>query len=252
MSDRFSARPGGGGQHHATRVTHRPANPPKTDTLTGIVRSGMVVIDYLLDAVNTRTKHLSAEDRRAATVGAVIELAAGHDPREITTTAIAQHMGVTQGALFKHFPTKDAILEAVMAWVADRLLSRIDRAAESAPTSVAALEAMFLVHAGFIAEHPGVPRMMFGELQRAGSTTPKRLAATLLRHYAERLHHLLEAGRKGGELDPGLDVEAAATLFVGTIQGLVTQALIAGDVQRIQRDAPRVFAIYLRGIKERP
>ena len=35
---------------------------------------------------------------------AVIELAAGHDPGEITTTAIAQHMGVTQGALLKVEP----------------------------------------------------------------------------------------------------------------------------------------------------
>jgi hypothetical protein len=69
-----------------------------------------------------------------------------------------------------------------------------------------------------------------------------------LRHYAERLHYLLEAGRKSGEFDPKLDTEAAATLFVGTIQGLVMQALIAGDVKRIRRDAPRVFAIYLRGI----
>ncbi len=191
---------------------------------------------------------LPAEQRRAATVDAVIELAADHDPGEITTTVIARHMGVTQGALFKHFPTKDAILEAVMAWVADRLLSRIDRAAAAAQTSGAALEAMFLAHTGFVAEHPGVPRMMFGELQRAGPTAPKRLASTLLRHYAERLHRLLEAGRRRGEFDPALDVEVAATLFVGTIQGLVMQALIAGDVTRITRDAPRVFALYMRGI----
>ncbi len=60
-------------------------------------------------------EHLPAEERRAATVDAVIALAADHDPGEITTTAIARQMGVTQGALFKHFPTKEAILEAVMS-----------------------------------------------------------------------------------------------------------------------------------------
>lgn len=193
-------------------------------------------------------EHLSSEDRRAATVDAVITLAAGHDPGEITTTAIARQMGVTQGALFKHFPSKDAILEAVMAWVSGQLLSRIDAAARAAPTSSAALEAMFLAHTSFVTGHPGVPRLMFGELQRAGSTAPKRRAALLLRDYAERLHFLLARGRDGGEFDPRLDVEAAATLFVGTIQGLVMQALIAGDVQRIHRDAPRVFAIYRRGV----
>lgn len=202
--------------------------------------------------MSTRTKPLPAEERRAATVDAVIALAAGHDPGEITTTVIARHMGVTQGALFKHFPTKDAILEAVMEWVASRLLSRIDRAAQAAPTSSAALEAMFMAHTGFVAEHPGVPRMMFGELQRSGSTAPKRMAATLLRHYAERLRFILETGRKNGEFDGRLDTEAAATAFVGTIQGLVMQSLIASDVKRINREAPRVFAIYLRGIRGQP
>lgn len=193
-------------------------------------------------------EHLSSEDRRAATVGAVIALAADHDPVEISTTAIAKHMGVTQGALFKHFPTKEAILESVMTWVADRLLSRVDSAAKGQPTASRALEAMFLAHTHFVSEHPGVPRVMFGELQRAGSTAPKRIAATLLRQYGERLSYLLISGRSAGEFDAQLDIEAAATLFVGTIQGLVMQALIAGDVERISRDAPRVFAIYLRGI----
>ena len=78
--------------------------------------------------MNSPAKYLSAEARRAATVEAVIQLAAQTPPSEITTTAIAQHMGVTQGALFKHFPTKEAILEAVMVWVAEHLLSRVDEA----------------------------------------------------------------------------------------------------------------------------
>lgn len=193
-------------------------------------------------------EHLSSDERRAATVNAVIALAADHDPGEISTTAIAKHMGVTQGALFKHFPTKEAILESVMAWVAEHLLSRVDSAANGKQTVSQALEAMFLAHCAFVAQHPGVPRMMFGELQRAGSTAPKRMAAALLRQYAQLLHVTLERGCANGELDLKLDVDAAATLFVGTIQGLVMQALIAGDVQRISRAAPRVFAIYLRGI----
>ena len=119
-------------------------------------------------------KHLPADERRAATVEAVINLAAEQNPSDITTTAIAQRMGLTQGALFRHFPTKDAILEAVMTWVAERLLSRVDRAAQNVTSPLAALEAVFMAHIDFVSEHPGVPRMLFGELQRPGETLPKR------------------------------------------------------------------------------
>lgn len=196
-----------------------------------------------------RAKPLPAETRRAVTVEAVIELAAERDPGEITTAAIASHMKLTQGALFRHFPSKDAIWEAVMEWVAERLLARVDRAAAQAASPVAALQAIFLAHADFVAEHPGVPRMLFGELQRAETTPAKRLARTLLERYGERIRARLEAGKAAGEVSAALDIEAAATLFVGTLQGLIMQSMLAGDLLRIRRDAPRVFAIYLAGIR---
>lgn len=194
-------------------------------------------------------KHLPADERRAATVEAVVNLAAEQNPSDITTTAIAQRMGLTQGALFRHFPTKDAILQAVMSWVTERLLARVDKASEGATSPVAALEAVFMTHIDFVSEHPGVPRMLFGELQRPGETLPKRMVQTFIHHYGERLRHLLEAGKAQGELDAGLDVDAAAVLFIGTIQGLVMQSLLAGDVAHIRRDAPGVFAIYHRGVR---
>ena len=194
------------------------------------------------------SKYLSAQERRAATVEAVVELAAEQNPSDITTTAIAQRMGLTQGALFRHFPTKDAILESVMDWVAERLLARVDKAAASAASPMAALEAVFMAHIDFVAEHPGVPRMLFGELQRPGDTLPKKMVQTLIRHYGERLQHLLETGKTQGELHAQLDIEAASVSFIGSIQGLVMQSLLAGDVTRMRRDAVGVFAIYLRGI----
>lgn len=192
---------------------------------------------------------LPAEERRAVTVEAVVELSGEQNPSEITTAAIAKHMNVTQGALFRHFPSKDAIWEAVMNWVAERLLARVDRAAAGAPGPLAALEAMFMSHIEFVAEHPGVPRMMFGELQRSDASPAKQMVRTLIQRYGERLHALLQRGKASGELAADLDCEAAATLFIGTIQGLVMQSLLAGDVGRIRKDAPGAFAIYRRGIR---
>lgn len=194
------------------------------------------------------TKHLSADERRAATVEAVVNLAAQHNPSDITTTWIAQQMGVTQGALFKHFPTKEAILEAVMNWVAERLLTRVDQAAHGCTSSLEALQAMFMAHIDFVTEHPGVPRMLFGELQRQGDTLPKRMVQTLIRQYRMRLQKVLDQGKANGELDTQLDADAAAVLFIGSVQGLVMQSLIAGDVARLRADAPGVWSIYRRGI----
>jgi TetR/AcrR family transcriptional regulator len=202
--------------------------------------------------MNIHPKHMPADERRAVTVEAVVALAGEKNPGDITTAAIAKHMNLTQGALFRHFPSKDAIWLAVMEWVAERLLARIDRAAEGISSPLQKMQSMFMSHVEFVAEHPGVPRMMFGELQRAEATPAKTMVQTLIRRYGERLHRLIAEGIACGELSAALDAEAAATLFIGTIQGLVMQSLLAGDVNRIRLDAPRVFAIYRRGIGSAP
>ena len=193
-------------------------------------------------------KRLPADERRAVTVRAVVDLAAEQNPSDITTAAIAESMGLTQGALFRSFPTKDAVWRAVMEWVAERLLARIDRAADGIESPLAAMQAIFMSHVEFVVEHPGVPRMMFGELRRANATPAKQMVQTLIQRYGERLHRLIENGKANGELSATVDSKAAATLFIGTVQGLVMQSLLAGDVKRMRRDAPGVFAIYRRGI----
>jgi AcrR family transcriptional regulator len=154
--------------------------------------------------------------------------------------------------LFRHFPSKDAIMQAVMVWMGDRVFARIDKAAAAAASPVAALEAMFMAHVDFISKHPGVPRMLFGELQHSRDTPAKHVAQTLLRQYGKRLGTALEAGIAQGELDAGLDVEAAVIAYIGMFQGLVMRTLMAGDATQMRCDAPRVFAIYRRGIAGKP
>lgn len=196
-------------------------------------------------------KNLPADERRNVTIEAVVELAGTQNPAEITTQAIATHMNLTQGAIFRHFPSKEAIWQGVIGWVADKLLSRIDEAAQGEASALASIEAMFLANIDFVSAHPGAPRLMFGELQRAGETIPKRMVRTILGSYAERLVALLERGKRAGEVDSAIDCAAAASLYFGAVQGLVVRSLISGELAGMKEEAKRVFAIYRRGIAAR-
>jgi AcrR family transcriptional regulator len=194
------------------------------------------------------TKYLPADERRQRTVEAVVTLAGTQNPSEITTAAIAKHMSVTQGALFRHFPSKDAIWEMVMAWLAERLLSRIDQAAASVESPLEALRAAFDSHVDFVVEHPGVPRMMFGELQRTEATPAKKVVDGLMKRYAERLMAKLEEAKKAGEVAVEIDSRAAAILFIGMIQGLVMQSMLAGNIKAARASAGGVFDLFRRGV----
>lgn len=201
------------------------------------------------EARTPRTRYLPADERRAVTVRTVVELAAEQNPSELTTAAIASRMNLTQGALFRHYRTKDEIWEDVIGWVAEQLLARVDAATRGVASPLAALEAAFAAHIEFVVLHPGVPRMLFSELQRGEDTAAKRKARALMARYGERLTALIEDGKSRGEIAAEVGTAAAVTQFVGTIQGLVIQSLLAGSPGRIRSGAPAAFALYRRGIR---
>ncbi len=196
-------------------------------------------------------KNLPAEQRRAVTVEAVIQLAAEKNPSTITTAEIAARMNLTQGALFRHFPTKDALWQSVMEWISVRLLGDVDEVIGKANSPMEVLELMFMAHINFVARHPGAPRMMFAELQRPDKSEAKRITHSMLAHYGDRLETLFENAIAEGSIDMHLDVSAAKVMFIGIVQGLVMQSLIAGDTSVMLSNAKPVFALYCQAIKKK-
>ena len=191
---------------------------------------------------------LPTEERQAEIVTAALRLARDTSPALITTTDIASAVGVTQGAVFKHFPTKDAIWVAAVQWVRGALTHSLSTAAAEAPTPLDALAAMFRAHVDFVIAHPGVPRLIFHELQQPADSATKQEVRGLLQGYRKLLLDTLERAVMQGQVIADLDREAAATTFVGLIQGLVMQAMLVGRPATMRPHADRVFALYLRSL----
>ena len=195
---------------------------------------------------------LPTEERQTEIIAAALHLAREISPGLITTTDLAAAIGVTQGALFKHFATKDDIWLAAMAWVRAQLSSTLEAAADAPDSPIDALGAVFKAHIGFVLSHPGVPRLIFHELQRPADSPIKQELRKLLKGYRQLLRRLLDAALARGEVSREIDLDAAATAFVGVVQGLVMQSMVAGNAAAMKTQADAVFAIYRRGICEAP
>jgi len=201
---------------------------------------------------------LPTEERQADIVAAALRLAQDSSPALITTGDIATAVGLTQGAVFKHFATKDAIWVAAMRWVRQALLQVLAEAAATSPTDGAgarsaggphaALSAMFLAHVEFVVAHPGVPRLIFHELQQPADSATKQEVRGLMQAYRALLLRVLGQAVAQGQADPELDTAAAATLFMGTVQGLVMQSMLAGKPVAMRSQAPGALALVLRGL----
>lgn len=199
--------------------------------------------------MSTITPRLATEARQTEIVAAALRLAQQRSPALITTTELAQAVGVSQGALFKHFESKEAIWLAAMQWVAEHLLDTIAAAAEQADEPLDALRRVFHAHVDFVATYPGVPRLIFHELQQPEDSPLKEAVRGLMKGYRQLLLKLLKQALQQGQVAADLDAPAAATMFLGVLQGLVMQSMASGHVAPMRSEAPRIFELYQRGIR---
>lgn len=190
----------------------------------------------------------STESRQAEIIATVVALAAERNPADVTTTDIAKAMNVTQGALFRHFSTKEAIRLAVIEWVEKQLIAKLGDAQTSAPDVLRGLKAMFLAHVKFIREFPGVPRLVFSELQQPDNSPVRQRVQQIMRRYRQMLAETLGKAKAAQLIRNDVDVQAAAALFLGAIQGLVMQSMLGGTSSDADEPVIGVLQLYLAGL----
>lgn len=199
---------------------------------------------------NLSPSRLSSEQRQSEMVQAVLTLAAQQELASITTTDIAKAVGLSQGAVFRHFPNKQAIWLNVAQWLEATLLPLVQTAAQSSPDPLTSLGNIFRSHLQFVQENPGVPRFIFHELQQPADSPVKQQVAAMLQTYSGILIRVLQQAKTAGQVSASLDERSAATLFIGSIQGLVMQAMLAGSCNAIQPMIAGVWALYLSAIRQ--
>jgi TetR/AcrR family transcriptional regulator len=202
-------------------------------------------------ATGARRQRMRTDERQREIVAAVLALARERGPDAITTQAIADRMGVTQGAVFRHFPDKQAIWLAVFAWVRESLGAALTAATEQVESPLARIERAFLAHVAFIVANPGVPRVMFHEMQYPGDSPVRAEVRAMITSYRERLALLFRQAKAAGELPRDLDATLAPVSFIGAVQGLVIEASLAGDETGMAKRARKLLPLLIDGYRGR-
>ncbi|WP_124945125.1 TetR/AcrR family transcriptional regulator [Sulfurirhabdus autotrophica] len=198
--------------------------------------------------MGTTRQRLSAEERQEEIVKVAVDLAAERGVDEVTTKDMADAMGLTQGAIFRHFATKDDIWFAVMQWIRARLMKVIGKAADEGVNPLDSLERMFFAHIAFISKHPAIPRLLFSERLHTKSVKLKQLIQEIMAGYEAKIAALLAEAKSQGIVSAELDENGAAVLYIGMIQGLVIQSSIFRGKRSLEEEARKVFPVYKRGI----
>ncbi|KOV71131.1 TetR/AcrR family transcriptional regulator [Streptomyces sp. MMG1121] len=186
------------------------------------------------DGMNARVR---SGERRSEIVGAALEVIAERGYRGASLAAVAERVGLTQQGLLHHFPTKDALLVAVLQerdrwdavpdthWRVDLLASLVEYNAMR-PAIVQTFSA--LLGESVTEDHPA--RAYFTERY---ARVRESMATVLRTEYGDLLPN-------------GLTPERTAPLLVAVMDGLQFQWLL--DPESV--DMPGAFRDFLRLLGE--
>src|SRR5919107_4874096 len=81
----------------------------------------------------------------------------------ITTAALAEKLGVSEAALYRHFASKAQMYEGLIEFIESTLFTLINKIATDTSDGVAQAQQMVAVLLGFAEKNPGMTRVLIGD-----------------------------------------------------------------------------------------
>jgi TetR/AcrR family transcriptional regulator len=149
----------------------------------------------------------------------------------ITTAALAARIGVSEAALYRHFPSKARMFEGLIEFIEETLFSRLARIRREETDALAQCEQILGLLLGFCERNPGITRLLTGDAL-AGENERLR---TRVQQLYDRLETELRTALREAEPRQGLrtSIPAAlvANLLLAVAEGRIGQ-FVRSDFRR--------------------
>ena len=198
--------------------------------------------------MNTNDR-LPTGSRRRQIVETVLELVAVQGTEAVSFQLVADAIGVTQPAVLRHFPTKEAMWLAVMDWLEEQLVAIYTALDEDlGQYNLVVLGRMFLGHVRLIERYPALAKLVFSDHLRLQYPRLQARFSRIHKAYSARLRAVLDRAKAEGVVRGSLASRDAATMFLSLIQGLGFQFAIARLPIALIPEAERALTMYLQAI----
>tara|TARA_B110000444_G_scaffold259317_1_gene302677 strand:+ start:322 stop:954 length:633 start_codon:yes stop_codon:yes gene_type:complete len=161
--------------------------------------------------------------RRQQILESLAEMLEANPGERITTARLAQQVGVSEAALYRHFPSKSKMFEGLIEFMEETLFSRITIIVNEEPKALKSCEKILTLLLTFTERNPGITRILTGDAL-AGETERLRIrVAQLFDRIETQLKQILREAEIKEGLRPNLSIAVAANLLLATAEGRISQ-----------------------------
>jgi TetR/AcrR family transcriptional regulator len=146
-----------------------------------------------------------------------------HPGTRITTSGLAQAVGVSEAALYRHFASKAKMFESLIDFAEDSVFSLINRIVEQERDVVARCGRITQLLLGFAEKNPGITRILLGDALVGENERLRARVGRFFERVETQLKQILREANLGSGPRAALTDAATANAIMALIEGRMSQ-----------------------------
>ncbi|OUR86779.1 nucleoid occlusion factor SlmA [Gammaproteobacteria bacterium 42_54_T18] len=171
------------------------------------------------------TQKVSRKDQILQALAAMLEASPGG---RITTAALAKEVGVSEAALYRHFPSKAKMFEGLILFIEESIFSRVSLILKEEISALDQCQQQLHLLLTFAERNPGITRILTGDAITGES---ERLRERIVQFF-NRFETQLKTTLREAEIKEGkktvLPAGQTANLILSTAEGRICQYVRSG------------------------
>ena len=161
--------------------------------------------------------------RRQQILEALAQMLEDNPGDRITTARLAAKVGVSEAALYRHFPSKAKMFEALIEFIEDTLFQRITLIMQEEEGATARCNHILYLLITFAERNPGISRVLTGEALTGETGRLRHRVNQVLDRVETQIRQVLREAELRESLRPMLALPEAANLLLACAEGRISQ-----------------------------
>lgn len=158
-------------------------------------------------------------ERRVEILATFAQMLAEQHGKHITTAGLAKAVGVSEAALYRHFPSKAKMFEALIEFIEESIFSRINVIMREENHFEKRLDLIITLIFGFAEKNPGITRLLQGDVLVGEKARLRERTAQLMSRLETQFRQILREGEM--QTNEQLAVNATSQLLIAIIEGRI-------------------------------
>jgi AcrR family transcriptional regulator len=194
------------------------------------------------------TKRKSKQLRQEEIKSAVLEIISNEELNGLSTRKLAEYVGISEGAIFKHFKSKKEIMYGIMDDVKTDLQDKLRKIALSAKPAKEKLFEFIEYHITYLQERKGITILLFSEAAHMNDIRMKLQLNEILTEQKMLIGKIIHDGQEEGIWDKELKEDSVAMLYLGIPLSFNVESVLNNNGVDVKDFIERMFCIFSKAL----